>query len=70
MRLNELKIGESKIIKKILDRDLVLQFIEMGIFPGEEIKMIKKNNKKQLIIIQITDYLLCIREKEGQEIEV
>ena len=70
MRLEDLNIGESKIIKKILDNKLTLRFIEMGIFPGEKVKIIKKNNKQNLIVIQIIDYLICIRHEEAKEIEV
>ena len=70
MRLDDLNIGESKIIKKILDNKLTLRFIEMGVFPGEKVKIINRNNKQNLIVIQITDYLLCIRDKEAKEIEV
>ena len=44
MRLEDLNIGESKIIKKILDNKLTLRFIEMGIFPGEKVKIVLRGN--------------------------
>ena len=70
MRLNELNEGESKVIKKILDNKLTLQFVTMGVFPGEKVKIIKKNKRQKLIVIQVTDYLLCIRNQEAKEVEV
>ena len=37
---------------------------------GHEVILASRNNKQNLIVIQITDYLLCIRDKEAKEIEV
>ena len=71
MRLNELKIGESGIIKKIYAKDpLKSKLLSMGFSRGEKVKMLKHTLAKNTFDVDVNGVNVALREEEAKEIEV
>ncbi|WP_024787195.1 MULTISPECIES: FeoA family protein [unclassified Lebetimonas] len=71
MRLNELKIGESGIIKKILAKEpLKSRLFSMGFARGEEVKVLKHTLAKNTYEVEVNNIPVALREEEAKEIEV
>ena len=68
--LDQLKIGESAIIKSFLQRDLALKFIEMGCLPGEKITLTKIAPLGDPIAIEVSGYELSMRKKEASTVQL
>ncbi len=71
MKLNELNIGESGIIKKIYAKEpLKSKLLSMGFARGEKIKVLKHTLAKNTFDIDINGVNVALREEEAKEIEV
>ena len=71
MKLNELKICESGIIKKIYAKDpLKSKLLSMGFARGERVKVLKHTLAKNTFDIDINGVNVALRNEEAKEIEV
>ncbi len=71
MRLNELSIGDSAIIKKVHAKEpLKSRLLSMGITRGEEIKVLKHTLAKNTFEVEVNRVPIALREEEAKEIEV
>ncbi len=71
MRLNELKIGESGIIKKIYAKEpLKSKLLAMGFTKGENIKVLKHTLAKNTFDVEVGNSSIALREEEAAQIEV
>ena len=71
MKLNELKIGESGIIKKIYAKEpLKSKLLSMGFARGERVKVLKHTLAKNTFDVDINGVNVALREEEAKEIEV
>ena len=71
MKLNELKIDESGIIKKIYAKEpLKSKLLSMGFARGERVKVLKHTLAKNTFDVDINGVNVALREEEAKEIEV
>ena len=68
--LDQLKIGESGIIKSFTQRDLALKLIEMGCLPGEKITLTKIAPMGDPIAIEVSGYELSMRKNEASTVQL
>ncbi len=69
MRLSDLNEGEYSIVVKIKGDDKITRKLrDMGVFPGEPIKIVSK--EKEAIFIKIDDCSFSIPKKEARSIKV
>ena len=71
MRLNELKIGEAGVIKKIYAKEpLKSKLLSMGFARGERVKILKHTLAKNTFDVDINGVNIALRGEEAREIEV
>jgi len=71
MKLNELKIGESGIIKKIYAKEpLKSKLLSMGFVRGENVKVLKHTLAKNTFDVDVNGVNIALRGEEAAEIEV
>ncbi len=71
MRLSELNISESGVIKKILAKEpLKSKLLSMGITRGEKVKVLKHTLAKNTFDIEVGNSSIALREEEAAQIEV
>ncbi len=71
MRLNELNMGDSGIIKKIHAKEpLKSKLLSMGFARGEKVKVLKHTLAKNTFDIDINGVNVALRDEEAREIEV
>jgi len=71
MRLNEVKMGESGIIKKVLAKEpLKSRLLSMGFAKGERVKVLKHTLAKNTYEVEVNNIPIALREEEAREIEV
>jgi len=71
MRLNELNMGESGIIKKIYAKEpLKSKLLSMGFARGERVKVLKHTLAKNTFDVDINGVNVALRKEEAREIEV
>ncbi len=71
MKLNELKIGESGIIKKIYAKEpLKSKCLSMGFSRGERVKVLKHTLAKNTYEVEINHIPVALREEEASQIEI
>ena len=71
MKLHELKVGQSgKITKVGGEGALRLRFLDMGIIPRTEVKLMKRAPMGDPIEIRLRGYELTLRKDEAEWIEV
>lgn len=68
--LDQLKIGESAIIKSFTQRDLALKFIEMGCLPGEKVTLTKIAPLGDPIAVEVSGYELSMRKNEASTVQL
>jgi ferrous iron transport protein A len=68
--LDQLKIGESAIIKSFMQNDLALKFIEMGCLPGEKITLTNIAPLGDPIAIEVSGYHLSMRKNEASTMQL
>ena len=71
MHLNELSVGQTaKIVKVGGEGPLRLRFLDMGLIPGTEIKLMKVAPMGDPIEVRLRGYELTMRLDEAEWIEV
>ncbi|MES2200855.1 MAG: FeoA family protein [candidate division FCPU426 bacterium] len=71
MRLDELKPGESAVIVSLKHEGLRLQrLLEMGLFEGGAITLVRRAPLGDPIEVRLTDYNLSLRQADAMLIEV
>ena len=71
MRLSELNMGESGIIKKIYAKEpLKSKLLSMGFARGERVKVLKHTLAKNTFDVDINGVNVALREEEAREIEI
>ncbi len=71
MRLDELNMGESGIIKKIHAKEpLKSKLLSMGFARGERVKVLKHTLAKNTFDVDVNGINIALREEEAREIEV
>jgi len=71
MRLNELKIDDTAIIKKVYAKEpLKSRLFAHGIAKGEKIKVLKHTLAKNTFEVEIGNTKVALRDEEAREIEV
>ena len=58
------------MIRKVSSGALACKLIEMGLYPGKEIKILFKAPLGDPIAIEVGDYTLSLRKEEAASIEV
>ena len=66
--LDQLKPGESGIIKEFAHKEFALKLIEMGCLPGEKIKIPKIAPLGDPIAIEVSGYELSMRKQEAANV--
>ncbi len=71
MRLRDLKIGESGIISAVGGEGALRQhFLDMGVVPGAEIKLMKLAPMGDPMELRIRGYELTLRLADAEKIEI
>lgn len=71
MRLNELKIGKSALIKSVGGEGALRQhFLDMGVIPGTEVTLIKLAPMGDPMELQLHGYELTLRLADAEKIEI
>jgi ferrous iron transport protein A len=69
-KLSELPVGKQAIIRSFDQEEISIKFMEMGIIPGEEIKIEKVAPLGDPISVLVADYWVSLRLEEAQQIVV
>ena len=71
MTLKDLKVGESAVVKSVGGEGVLRQhFLDMGLIPGTEVRLVKMAPMGDPIEIRIHGYALTLRLSEALKIEV
>jgi Fe2+ transport system protein FeoA len=72
MILTELPLNQIATLQNFLDLDNSVQhqFLDSGLFPGREIKLIMKNQNQNKVIIDVGGIFLSIRFDTANQILV
>ena len=71
MTLKDLKVGESAVVKGVGGEGVLRQhFLDMGLIPGTEVRLVKMAPMGDPIEIKIHGYALTLRLSEALKIEV
>lgn len=71
MKLNELEVGKSALIKSVGGQGVLRQhFLDMGVIPGTEVTLIKLAPMGDPMELQIHGYELTLRLADAKEIEI
>ena len=71
MTLDKLKIGEKAVIKTVGGTGaLRLRFLDMGLIPNTEVRMLKRAPMGDPLDIVLRGYELTLRVEDAQKIEV
>lgn len=69
-RLSELKVGEEATIEKIVDEKLGIRLMELGLIPGEIIKVNFFAPLGDPMSITISNYQLSLRKSDADKVLV
>ena len=70
MRLSQLTVGETGIVKEFTDLEMSIKLMEMGCLPEEEITVWKKAPLGDPIYVLVAGYSLSLRLDEADQIIV
>jgi len=71
MTLDQLKPGDQGSIKKLSSRDKLGQrLIDMGIYPGVHIRVIRNAPLEDPMEVQLDGYFVSLRHEEARFVEV
>lgn len=65
-----MSIGDFGVIKQINDSELSNYFIEMGLIPGEKIKLVRTAPFGDPMLVEVAGFRLSIRKQEASAVEV
>ena len=68
MRLSQLEVGETGIVKEFTDLEMSVKLMEMGCLPGEAIKIERVAPLGDPIAIKVSGYQLSLRKREAHTI--
>ena len=69
--LNTLEPGDTAVIREFVDNSrLQSRLVEMGVLPGEKIRLIKKIPFKGPLEVKIRSYYLSLRWQDADQILV
>lgn len=69
--IKNMSIGEKGIIESLeINTKARTRFMDLGIAPLAELKLIKKINLNNLFIIEVDDVEICIRKADAENIYV
>ena len=68
MRLSQLEVGETGIVKEFTDLEMSVKLMEMGGLPGEQITVSRVAPLGDPIAIHVSGYQLSLRRKEASTI--
>ena len=71
MTLKDLKVGESAVVKEVGGEGALRQhFLDMGIIPGAEVRLVKMAPMGDPMEIKVHGYALTLRLSEALKIVV
>ncbi len=70
MNLSQLKFGQEAIVEKVIDNELSLKLLEMGVLPGETVSLENIAPFGDPIAIKVGEYKMCIRLQDASNIEI
>ena len=71
MTLKDLKVGESAVVKEVGGEGALRQhFLDMGLIPGAEVKLVKMAPMGDPMEIKVHGYALTLRLSEALKISV
>lgn len=70
MKLSEVPIGKSVVIKSFVNDEIFLKLMEMGCIPGETVTVEKIAPFKDPISIVVAGYRLSLRLNEAEHVIV
>jgi ferrous iron transport protein A len=70
IKLSELKVGESATVHQINDEKLVYRLMELGLLPGEVVKLEYIAPLGDPIAITISNYQLSMRVSDADKVMV
>jgi ferrous iron transport protein A len=68
MRLSQLEVGETGIVKEFTDLEMSVKLMEMGCLPGEPITVSRIAPLGDPIAIHVSGYQLSLRKREAATI--
>jgi ferrous iron transport protein A len=68
MRLSQLEIGETGIVKEFTDLEMSVKLMEMGCLPGESVTISRIAPLGDPIAIHVSGYQLSLRKREASTI--
>ena len=68
MRLSQLAVGETGIVKEFTDLEMSVKLMEMGCLPGEEVRIERIAPLGDPIAINVAGYQLSLRKREAYTI--
>ena len=68
--LSQASLNKSFKIKHIKDGDLKLKFYEMGLYPKQEVVVIKKAPFGDPLAVKVGDQVIMLRTSEANQIEI
>jgi len=68
MRLSQLEVGETGVVKEFTDLEMSVKLMEMGCLPGEQITVSRVAPLGDPIAIHVSGYQLSLRRKEASTI--
>jgi ferrous iron transport protein A len=68
MRLSQLEVGETGIVKEFTDLEMSVKLMEMGCLPGERITVSRIAPLGDPIAIHVSGYQLSLRKQEASTI--
>jgi len=68
MKLSELKLGESGVIKEFSDLELSIKLLEMGCIPGETVILERIAPFGDPIAIKVSGYQLSLRKEDASTV--
>ena len=68
MKLSQLKVGKTGIVKEFTDLEMSVKLMEMGCLPGEEVVVERIAPLGDPIAINVSGYQLSLRKLEASTI--
>jgi ferrous iron transport protein A len=68
MRLSQLLVGETGIVKEFTDLEMSVKLMEMGCLPGETVTVSRIAPLGDPIAIHVSGYQLSLRKREASTI--
>ena len=68
MKLSQLEVGETGIVKEFTDLEMSVKLMEMGCLPGEQITVSRIAPLGDPIAIHVSGYQLSLRKREASTI--